>query len=422
MKISVIGLGHLGLPLATLLAAAGHDVQGMDQDARLIARLGNGQMTTHEPGLKDLFTDTAARLYFTTSAAGAAAASDISIILVPTPADASGGYDAAQVRAAASTIGSALRAHDRPHLVVVMSTLMPGTMEGEIARVLRENSGRPVGASLGLCYSPVFGAIGSLLHDYRKPDFLLIGESSAEAGNLTEAVICSIIRRKPDVLRRSLLNAELAKIALNNYLIMKISFANMIGALCGRIPEADVGEVLSVLGHDRRVGGEFLRAAMPYGGPCFARDAGAMQALARRFHTEMPLAAAAEAVNETHLARLIEDIKAATPKGGRIAILGLAFRHATDVTAASPAVEIARQLAASGFRVTAWDPLARPAIGVGVTLTETLAACIVDADTAVITNDDPLCSALPGTCRKLTVFDYWRRLADGGEFLLRRFG
>jgi UDPglucose 6-dehydrogenase len=428
LGISVIGLGHLGLPLAGLLAAAGHTIWGLDTDQDHIAKLRGGVVGWHEPGLTALYRSQAANLHVTTDATEAMRGSDVSIIAVPTLEDANGAYDATRVLDAAAAIGTAVHHHDRPHVVVLLSTVMPGTSEGAVSGLLQRLSGRPIGPQLGLCYSPAFGAIGSLLQDYRQPDFLLIGESDSASGTVVANIFGAMHKQPVPVLRRSLLDAELAKIALNNFVITKISFANMIGTLCDRMAGADATQVLSVLGHDRRIGPRFLRAAMPYGGPCFARDVGAMEALARRHGVAVPLATASALVNTNHQAALAASIRGATPAGGTIAILGLAFRHATDVTAASPGLAIAEQMGREGYTVNAWDPLARPSIGHGAQLADSLIAAIRGADTVLIANDDPLCGDLPYIRRHdgkpVVVFDYWHRVPSERrqDFDIRWFG
>ncbi len=428
MDISVVGLGHLGLPLAVLLAASGHHVRGVDTDADHVARLRRGDVAWHEPDLTETLRASAGSFAVTTDARAAARASGFSIIAVPTPTAPDGAYDAAHVVAAAATIGTALRGQDRPHVVAVLSTVMPGTLDGAVRQALAGGAGRDLGEGLGLCYTPAFGALGSLLRDYRAPDFLLIGQSDPAAGDFAADILGSIHTQATPILRRALIDAELAKIALNNFVLTKIAFANAMGVLCGGIAGADVDQVLTVLGQDRRIGSRFLRAAMPYGGPCFARDAGAMAALARRQNTAMPLADAATLINDGHRDAIVAAIAAATPPGGRVAILGLAFRHATDVTTASPNVEIAERLAAEGFEVTAWDPLARLKLGSGITLAPTLADAVAGSYAVLIGNDDPLCATLPDCTRPdggpVVVFDYWRRLpaARSSQFDVRRLG
>ena len=179
------------------------------------------------------------------------------------------------------------------------------------------------------------------------------------------ALYGSIAANHPSVLRMSLVEAEIAKISLNNFIMTKLSFANMLANLCARFPGADVARVTGVLGLDKRIGRQYFRAAMPYGGPCFGRDGPALTALARRLGTRVPLTEATEAVNAGLAADIVTMLQAAALPGARIAILGLAFRHDTDVAALSPTIGIANALHASGRRVRAWDPLAAAPAQIG---------------------------------------------------------
>lgn len=415
LDISVIGLGHLGLPLAAILAAGGHSVWGVDRDSALLDRLADRDALWSEPGLTSLLRSQT-RLRLTTDLEEACFASEVAIVAVQTPSAADGAYDAANIRDVVAKVGATRRWNKRPIVVTVLSTVMPGTCDGELAQSLLEASGRSTGPGLGLCYCPAFGAIGSLLHDYRQPDFLLVGESDPQSGAIVEAAFGSIHVAPVPVLRRTLINAEFAKIALNNFVMTKISFANMIGGICSRANGADARQVLSVLGLDSRIGSKYLTAAMPYGGPCFMRDGEAMDALARRYSVAAPLAEATRAINIGLKDALVEAIKKATPPSGRIAILGLAFRSGTDVTIGSQGLDIAELLGRIGYCVSAWDPLAKPSDLQDVRIAPSLAAAVSGADTILIANDDPQCAELPKTTgrngKRPVVFDYWRRTPD----------
>jgi len=424
LQIAVIGLGHLGLPLASLLAAAGHSVIGSDCDENRIAALAGGEIRWHEPGLATLYRSARSNLHLTGDSAEAAAVSEISIISLPTPSAADGSYDIGHVLDAVAKIGQGLLRQDRPHVVVLTSTVNPATCEGPVAALLQKSSGRTLGPDLGLCYSPVFGALGNIIQGYSKPDFLLLGESSSNAGAIAAKLFGSIHHNRPPVLRRTLIDAELAKAALNTFVMTKISFANMIGELCRAIPGADANQVLSVLGNDHRIGPHFLRAAMPYGGPCFMRDADAFVAIGKCHGIDAPIVQATEATNRSLLDDIVGSLKSSTSAGGSIAILGLAFRNDTDVTIGSPAIEIAGRLARDGYRVRAWDPLARPVVGYGVHLAGSMAECLSGVDVVLIANDNPRCAEIPPNIRRpdgraLIVLDYWRMLgstSQSGQF------
>ena len=252
--VSVVGLGKLGAPIAACIAARGVEVVGVDGDAAKVAQLNRGVAPVHETGLPELLAQSGGRLRATTSVAEAIAATDTTFVIVPTPSDESGGFALEHVRRAIEEIGAALREKDSYHLVAVTSTVLPGALEAVVLPLLEAASGKRCGPGFGLCYSPEFVALGSVIRDFLEPDFLLIGESDPAAGDALERVYRAVCRTTPPVARIGFANAELAKLAVNNYVTTKISFANMLASLCERIPGADVDAVTSALGLDKRIG------------------------------------------------------------------------------------------------------------------------------------------------------------------------
>lgn len=416
--LAVIGLGRLGLPMAVAAAGSGNRVIGVDRNGDLVRRIEAGELDDREPGLGALRRSAGDAFAATTDIAEAVRATEISLIVVPTPSDASGGYALDCVADAVGAVGAALGGSNRPHTVAIASTVMPGACAGVIAPALESAAGRRLGNGFGLCYSPIFAALGEILHGYRHPDFVLIGESHPGAGEPIERLHRSIIRNDAPTLRLPLIDAELAKLALNCFVTTKIAFANMMAALVERIPGADIDRVLGVLARDRRIGAPFLKAAMPYGGPCFARDNRAMAMLAERLAQPAELSAATEAVNRRVFEALRADVLAAAPAGSVVAMLGLAFKAGTDVLERSPALALAKELMAAGRKVRCFDP-ALAASGAttceGVPLVDGIAAAVADAAAVVIANPEPAFAALApalfaGRDKKPTLFDYWRLL------------
>lgn len=417
--IAVIGLGRLGLPMAVVAAAAGHRVIGVDRDPDLVRRIETGELDDREPGVGELRHAAGNAFQATTELAPAIRDGDISLIVVPTPADASAGYSNDYVLDAVGGIGAALAGSNRPHTVAVASTVMPGSCAGAILEELERRSGRRLGDGLALCYNPIFAALGGILRGYRNPDFVLIGESHPGAGDGIADLHRSIVRNAPPMMRVPLVDAELAKLALNSFVTTKIAFANMLAGIAAGLPGADIERVLGVLGRDRRIGPAFLTAAMPYGGPCFARDNRAMAALAARAGRPAEISAATEIANRRMLLELGDAVEAEVPDGGLVALLGLAFKAGTGVTEDSPALALAMRLLRGGRRVRGFDPAVSEAEMRAVGRLEpapTLAAAVAGADAVVVANDDPVFSALePGMLRnsgrKPVIFDYWRLLS-----------
>jgi UDPglucose 6-dehydrogenase len=420
MRIAVVGLGKLGAPLAAVLASKGNDVLGIDVDPEAVRLLNEGRSPVEEPGLQDLVTTSRERLTATTDLAAAAGA-DVSILLVPTPSDDRGAFSNEHVLAALDEVGRGLASRDDHHVVVIASTVMPGSCDAEIRPVLENASGRRVGETLGLCYSPEFIALGSVIRDMLEPDMVLIGESDARAGEVLERLYAGVCENDPPFRRMSLVNAELTKIAVNTYVTMKISYANALADMCERLAGADVEVVTDALGLDTRIGSKYLRGGLAYGGPCFPRDNKAFGVLARDLGAEALLAEATDAVNVAQTDRLARVVQSRLEPGSAVGILGLAYKPDTGVVEESPGVALAAQLANAGYDVRVYDPAATEAglraLG-GVGRGCVSAAELLDqSDVAVITTPWPEFAELPldeleRAGRRAVVIDCWRLLPE----------
>jgi len=418
MHISVVGLGKLGAPLAAVLADRGHHVIGVDSSPDTVRAINEGRAPVQEPGLETLVAAGRSRLSATTDGAAAAASTEATIIIVPTPSLPSGLFSTEYVLDAIDTIGRGLRRTTAYHLVVVTSTVAPGTMDADIAPALERASGRRLGTSLGLCYNPEFIALGSVIRDMQNPDFVLIGESDRRAGDTLEQIHRSVVGNSTPVRRMNLVNAEVAKIAVNTYVTTKISYANMLSELCEQLPGGDVGVVTDAIGLDRRIGTRFFKAALGYGGPCFPRDNAAFLAVARARGVNGDIAAATDAVNRRQVSRLaatVESHLAGTDQ--RVAVLGLSYKPDTNVVEESQGVMLANRLASDGKFVTVFDPAAldnaATFLAPSIQPAASLADCVTAADVVVVTVAWPqfrdlstLIATLPR--RRRVIVDCWR--------------
>ena len=418
MHISVVGLGKLGAPLAAVLADRGHHVIGVDSSPDTVKAINEGRAPVQEPGLDTLVAAGRSRLTATTDGAAAAASTEATIIIVPTPSLPSGLFSTEYVLDAIDTIGRGLRRTTAYHLVVVTSTVAPGTMDADIAPALERASGRRLGTSLGLCYNPEFIALGSVIRDMQNPDFVLIGESDRRAGDTLEQIHRSVVGDSTPVRRMNLVNAEVAKIAVNTYVTTKISYANMLSELCEQLPGGDVSVVTDAIGLDRRIGTRFFKAALGYGGPCFPRDNAAFLAVARARGVNGDIAAATDAVNRRQVSRLaatVESHLAGTDQ--RVAVLGLSYKPDTNVVEESQGVMLANRLASDGKFVTVFDPAAldnaATFLAPSVQPAASLSDCVTAADVVVVTVAWPqfrdlstLIATLPR--RRRVIVDCWR--------------
>ncbi|HMP00860.1 MAG TPA: nucleotide sugar dehydrogenase [Gemmatales bacterium] len=387
--VSVFGLGKLGSPMAACLASKGVQVIGVDLDERKVSALNAGKPPVFEPQLADYITKGREWLRATTDPTEAVLKSQISFIIVATPSEASGEFSLRYALPVCEQIGAAIAQKKDYHLVVMTSTVMPGHTGGPIREVLEKASGKTCGTGFGLCYSPEFIALGSVVRDFMNPDFLLIGESDAKAGALLEATYLNVVDNRPKVARMNWVNAELTKIAVNTYVTTKIAYANMLAHVCERLPGADVDVVTGALGMDSRIGAKYLKGAIGYGGPCFPRDNFAFGALARAKGVPALLAEQTDRSNRDEVGRLVNLVQRHLPPGGTVAILGIAYKPATDVIVESQGLMLAEKLAGQGIPVTAFDLAAmdnaKAVLGDRVRFVGSPRDCVHGADVVVIT-------------------------------------
>jgi UDPglucose 6-dehydrogenase len=400
--------------MAAAIAARGLRTIGVDADATKVEAIERGLPPVFEPGLAEMLILAKGRLTATSSVEDAVRDSDITFIVVATPADADGSFSLRYVLPACEAIGRALAAKREFHVVAVTSTVMPGSTEGAVLNTLEKFSGKRAGAGFGLCYSPEFIALGSVIRDFLNPDFLLIGESDGRSGAALESLYRNVCENRPAVARMNLVNAEIAKLAVNTYVTTKISFANMLARLCEKVPGASVDVVTGAIGLDSRIGGKYLKGAISYGGPCFPRDNVAMIAFAERLGAPADLPRVTHQFNRAQIHSLADVVSQYLCSGEAAGILGLTYKPNTDVTDEAAGLLLARELATRGLRVLAFDPEARK-VGGSVHMAASAEECIAKSGVVVLATPWPAFLTIPaGRWARATsprvVIDCWRVL------------
>lgn len=389
MRLSVVGLGKLGAPMAAVFAARRHEVIGVDLNRALVTAIAEGRAPVEEPGLAEMIRAGRKRLRATSDYEVAVRSSDVTFVIVPTPSDHRGLFSNEYVVAAVEAVGAALRQKDDFHVVAVTSTVMPGSMDGPIRTALERASQRRVGVDVGLCYNPEFVALGTVVHNMLNPDMLLIGESDERAGQIVAEAYRGVCESEPSVHRMNFVNAEITKLSVNTFVTTKISYANMLADLCDRLPGADSEVVAAALGADSRIGQKYLRSALGYGGPCFPRDNVAFSALAEGLGARPDLARATDAINRYQIERLFTAVSRRNAPGACIGVLGMSYKPNTGVIEESQGVMLARRLASAGYRVKIHDPqalaAAASALGVSVTPCANAVDAIAQTDAVVVT-------------------------------------
>jgi len=237
--ISIIGLGKLGACMLVAFASKGFKVTGVEIDKKRADLLKKGKTWHYEPQLEEYLNKYSDNITITDNFDEAIKNSSVTFVVVNTPSEKNGGFSTKQLIPACKSIGSALNQKNDYHLVVVTSTVMPQTIRNEVLPEIESSSGKKIGKDFGLCYNPEFIALGSVIHDFLNPDFILIGESDKNAGDLLDTIFEKLLD-SPKLRRMSLENAEVTKIALNSYITMKITFANLLAELCEKIPNGNV--------------------------------------------------------------------------------------------------------------------------------------------------------------------------------------
>ena len=419
MKLSIVGLGKLGSPMAAVMVHKGHSVVGVDVNPAYVAAIQEGRAPVNEPDLAAMIAANRERLSATADYRAAVLATDATFIMVPTPSESGGGFSMKYVLSAAQQIGAALRDKPAWHLVVLSSTVMPGCTGGELLPALEAHSGKKCGRDFGLCYNPEFIALGSVIRDMLNPDMILIGESDSHSGELLEGLYKGVCDSNPRIQRMNYVNAELTKLSVNTFVTTKISYANMLAQVCERLPGADADVVTSAIGCDSRIGQKYLKGALGYGGPCFPRDNVAFSALARSTGAPALLAEATDQLNRRQVPRLAEIIRTRLPEGGTVGILGLSYKPHTEVIEESQGLELAKHLASTGFKVVVYDPAAmenvKRQLGGAIAYAPSAADCAMRADVLVITTAWPEFKRLtPADLksgeRRPAIIDCWRVL------------
>ena len=362
-SVSFMGLGHVGLTIAACMASRGFKVLGFDVDPEKVKMVNKAKCPIYEPKLEELIKNSVKRglLRATTDFKEAILDSDVTFITVGTPSLKTGEIDLRYVKEASKIIGEALSEKDDWHLIVVKSTVIPGTTEGLVKKIVEERSGKRCPEDFGLCMNPEFLREGSAVRDTLNPDRIIIGEIDKRSGDCLEHLYRIFYGDAiPPILRTSPINAELIKYANNAFLAMKVSFINMIANLCQELPGADIEDVAKGIGLDKRIGPLFLKAGVGWGGSCWPKDLAALRTLAKKLGVEMPLIDATIEINTKQPLKLIELAKQLLGdlKGKRISILGLSFKPETDDMRGAVSVKIIEVLLNEGASVIVYDPRA----------------------------------------------------------------
>ena len=435
MKVSVIGTGYVGLVTGACLAEVGHEVVCVDVDRGKVERINRGETPIYEEGLEGLLRrHVGTRLKATTDLRRAVLDSEITFIAVGTPFDGKH-IDLTIVRQVARDIGAVLRDKPSYHVVVVKSTVVPGTTDDVVLPLLEEASGKRAGTGFGVGMNPEFLTEGVAVKDFMEPDRIVVGGMDARTTDLLARVYAPF--KGVPVLRTNNRTAEMIKYTSNAVLATLISFSNEIGNLCARLGGVDVADVMQGVHlaryftmplEDGRGATapitSFLYAGCGFGGSCLPKDVKALVAHGEAAGQPMPLLDTVIKINEQQPRRVVELLEKHFPSlaGVRVSVLGLAFKPDTDDMRESPAIPIIRELLTRAAVVSAYDPVATEAArkvlpAEGIRFVQGLEHALREADAAVIVTGWQEFLEIPGILARL---EHPPLIVDGRRMLDKR--
>ena len=353
MKISVLGLGYVGAVSAGCLAQEGHEVIGVDAEPAKVALINAGRSPIIEKDIGDMIHRQVAegRLSATEDVAVAVRESDLLLVCVGTPSRHNGDIELKFVRRVCEQIGAALRHHEGAPVVVIRSTMLPGTMRETVIPLLEASSGRRAGVEFGVCINPEFLREGTAVQDYFNPPKTVIGELNRASGDL----LASLYSRMPGpLIRTDIDTAEMVKYADNAWHALKVGFANEIGNLCKGL-KVDSHRVMDIFCQDTKLNLSryYLKPGFAFGGSCLPKDLRALLYKAKSLDVALPILASILPSNEQQIQR---GVRAVVEKGSRkVGILGFAFKAGTDDLRESPVVELTERLIGKGYDLRVYD-------------------------------------------------------------------
>ena len=353
MRLSIFGLGYVGCVSAACFGEAGHEVIGVDVNKTKVGIINDSRSPIVEPGIEQLIraSVTAKRLRATDDASDAVQGSDISLVCVGTPSNHNGSLDISHVKRACQQIGEALAAKRSYHIVVVRSTMLPGTVETFLIPTLEVYSGKRAGRDFGVVINPEFLREGSSINDFNNPPFTIIGANDEDAAGPVARLYAGL---EAPIIKLGIKEAEMVKYASNCFHALKITFANEMGNICKALG-VDSHEVMEAFCKDTKLNLSpyYLKPGFAFGGSCLPKDLRAITYRAREVDVETPLLSSIMLSNRQQVDRAVDMVLRTQRK--KVGVLGMSFKAGTDDLRESPMVTLIETLIGKGLKLAIYD-------------------------------------------------------------------
>ena len=359
MKIAVIGLGFVGLTLSSVLASRGITTIGIDSDRKKCSKIAKGIPTFFEPNLEKTLKKALKKKLIITNKLYSINNCDFIFITVGTPEKKNGEIDLSFIKEVVRSVGKLISKNKKKPIILIKSTVIPGTMKNVVLPILERNSKKKAGKDFGLISNPEFLQESKAIHDTIKPHVVVLGGYRTKFMKKTEKFFSRFNPNVPIIITNHQ-TAEMIKYAHNTFLATKISFINQIANICQGIPDTNIDDVANTMGLDPRIGNLFLNAGPGYGGSCLPKDIKAIINLSSKLGVNHTLLTAVEKINKQQISHIVTLVKQNIGKinGKKLTILGIAFKPGTDDIRNSVSIDLVKRLLKLGAKITIHDPKA----------------------------------------------------------------
>ncbi len=425
MNISVFGLGYVGCVSSACLAKSGHKVTGVDINRTKVDIINSGKSPVIEKDIEEIINEVVAagKLIATRNGKEAVKNSEISMICVGTPSNENGSLNLKYVKRVCAEIGAALREKDDYHVVVVRSTMLPGSVEEEVIPALEKSSGKKAGVDFGVCMNPEFMREGSSVYDYYHPPMIIIGGVDRRSADIVEKIYANI---DAQVVRTSLKVAEMTKYVNNTFHGLKVCFANEIGNICKKLG-IDSHQVMEIFCRDAKLNLSpyYLKPGFAFGGSCLPKDLRALLYKGQREDLRLPLLGSILESNENQVKTGIDLVKKTKKK--KIGIFGFSFKPGTDDLRESPMVELIETLLGKGYKISIYDKnvsiakifgankqyIEKEIPHISSLICSSMEKVLSDSEVLVIGNNSPEFRKIPALMREDQIMIDLARIVDG---------
>lgn len=420
-KISFIGLGKLGLPLATCMAKNGIKVVGLDINSRVVQDLNNVKAPFYETDLQnniELAKDNAIYSldYDLTKD------TDTTVILVNTPSNKKdGSFSNLYIEQALVETCKRLANKSEYHLFVISSTVMPGSIQESFIPLIESTTNWKLNQQYGLCYIPDFVALGTIIRDFENPEIVILGQSDDKAGDKALQIYSKVFVNNPPIKRMSLAEAEIAKISLNAYICTKISFSNFLSRVCEKFDGVNVDNITESIGIDKRISPHYFKGGLSFGGTCFPRDTWAFMKMSQKLGMNAYHIEAAEKINQEQDKHLLNKVLKAVSDNNlsnEISILGLGFKNNTPVINESASIKLIDKLLGMNYKIHVYDPIEEAVLNTKnvfsdrIVYHDTPQECVQKTKLCILVNNNKKYQNLLEWIKDGFLIDCWRSFED----------